>query len=623
MCGIAGFHLKDPGFVKKHEGMERFADVMLDKIEMRGKQATGFIAVTADNKQIVVDKRPVNATEFIKNRKPFPAGTRTVLLHTRWATQGSNEHPGNLHPVLSGTCWLTHNGVINNDDDLFKEHALVRHAEVDTEIIPALINKVGWENADKAFEKLRGSFAVAAVDPVQHPGKLILAKGSGSPLYVWETDKFITWASTAYAIREAWGEVLGTPPAFNKIPGFKEGQLMLIDGKDRTLKEFKLPFVQSGFGQSKSSGTKNGGFAGGSSSSNQGSGSFIRGIIRDRREPVAALRAEGKGQARVWPDDEAERIAQRKEILSDPHVTRIMWTKCYSCFALVLDNDFRYIPNEGRVCSDCQVWHYTHKDKGVDVKLDASTKETLETWCAKEAEAHRLALKSVSDQTGLSVEAVDYVIFRVAESYTTKHPYMADLAKSLDDLYQEASVEAFDSLFDSHNDEGRTLDDAFEGAVERDTKKENTSPPLRCETCKKYKMLGKNCRFCEKKKESETGAKAKIEEAGKTRVLTKCWCGEPATMVVGRVAGFCQEHFEKCNIEDCKFGRHEQVNGKHVRVDGPGFANHLRQDGKRICHFHSRGEKGVWSDTGIKQAGFIIKRAEPAIATQTREPGGL
>src|SRR6266487_1575419 len=174
MCGIAGFHIKDPDWVKNHERLELFADLLLKGVELRGKQATGFMAITPDAKLVEIHKAAMNATEFIEIRKRIPVGVQTFLGHTRWATQGDNDKNYNLHPVVYGTCFAIHNGMINNNAELFLKPGLSRHAEVDTEIIPALIAKYGWEKAGEALHELLGSFAIAVVDPVKHKNKLLL-----------------------------------------------------------------------------------------------------------------------------------------------------------------------------------------------------------------------------------------------------------------------------------------------------------------------------------------------------------------------------------------------------------------------------------------------------------------
>jgi hypothetical protein len=82
MCGIAGFHIKDPKYVKKHAGVELMVNKLLLGIENRGRHATGFVATTFDGR-VVTDKADKTAALFIKDREIIPANVQTVLLHTR------------------------------------------------------------------------------------------------------------------------------------------------------------------------------------------------------------------------------------------------------------------------------------------------------------------------------------------------------------------------------------------------------------------------------------------------------------------------------------------------------------------------------------------------------------
>jgi hypothetical protein len=202
MCGIAGYHWKTGKATFNKRVTEAFVDSLLCGIEHRGIEATGFVAVSNSNK-VSLDKKAVKASDFIKSRANLPTNTRTALLHTRLATKGSISVPVNNHPVVYRTCFSIHNGMIYNDDDLFKEYSLDRHGEVDSEIIPALFSHYGLSDYRQPLEKLIGSFAIATINPIDNPGELLLARGSNSPMYIYENDTLVVWASTATAILEA------------------------------------------------------------------------------------------------------------------------------------------------------------------------------------------------------------------------------------------------------------------------------------------------------------------------------------------------------------------------------------------------------------------------------------
>lgn len=239
MCGIAGIHFKRPGALSPAQ-TERFVNCLLLGIEHRGTDATGIVSVAPGGKKIVLSKEALAAEDFIKIRPSLGDDPlRSILLHTRFATQGHQSRNVNNHPVLHGTTFVTHNGHIGNDADLFKANEIERLGEVDSEVIAALINKVGFDNVCLALQELQGGFAIAAID-AQTPDKLVLAKGNSSPLVIFENKDFIVWASLREAIEEAWGATLGTPPRKWKFQEFKPGQILMFNGAERELLEFKV-----------------------------------------------------------------------------------------------------------------------------------------------------------------------------------------------------------------------------------------------------------------------------------------------------------------------------------------------------------------------------------------------
>ena len=180
MCGITGVYLKNPAIVDTENDriqFDRFIDELLLGIEERGRDATGFVAVRDTHVQL--DKKAIPADSFIKTRKRswLDGGTRMVLGHTRFATQGHQSHFENNHPVMYGSTFVTHNGHIHNDDAVYEQLELDRYAEVDSSAIAASLHWHGFAKAKDALEMLGGGFAIAAIDPVNQPGTLLPRKG--------------------------------------------------------------------------------------------------------------------------------------------------------------------------------------------------------------------------------------------------------------------------------------------------------------------------------------------------------------------------------------------------------------------------------------------------------------
>jgi len=200
---------------------------LLIKIQHRGGDATG-IAVQKRDGSVRVCKGPEIAWKILSDRvfarfleEHLGEDTMTVLLHTRLATLGSPDKNENNHPVYAGGVAVTHNGMIHNHRWLFDDLKLERKAEVDTDIIRAILDAEGLtKEGIRVLNKLGGSAAIAAVTPKQ-PDTLLLAR-SGSPLVIamLEHNNQLMWASEKEAIHAAsrvWVKKWGFPFKANRM----------------------------------------------------------------------------------------------------------------------------------------------------------------------------------------------------------------------------------------------------------------------------------------------------------------------------------------------------------------------------------------------------------------------
>lgn len=210
MCGIAG--VKRMGTNAAPITIPQISALLLD-IQKRGADATG-IAIQRGS-EIVVHKAAQIAWKFLADgeTKEFLEEYLTedadaAILHTRAWTKGSPMWNVNNHPLSKGVTAIVHNGMISNDDDIFRELKIPREnrvdAETDSDAIRVLLDHHGLTQAGaKSLSKLHGSAAIAAVSTA-YPGKLLLAR-SGSPLVVaalMEGNQLM-WASTKEAIHRA------------------------------------------------------------------------------------------------------------------------------------------------------------------------------------------------------------------------------------------------------------------------------------------------------------------------------------------------------------------------------------------------------------------------------------
>jgi glucosamine--fructose-6-phosphate aminotransferase (isomerizing) len=178
MCGIIGYtgYREAEGVLV--EGLRR--------LEYRGYDSAGLATLTGS--KLHVRKRAGRVAELAKLLERSPAPGCQGVSHTRWATHGGATYL-NAHPHLGGegVVAVVHNGVIENHSILKRQlqaEGFVFHSETDTEVIAHLIAR--YLNGDlveavrKALARLRGTYGLAAISPI-NPGVLVGAR-LGSPL---------------------------------------------------------------------------------------------------------------------------------------------------------------------------------------------------------------------------------------------------------------------------------------------------------------------------------------------------------------------------------------------------------------------------------------------------------
>lgn len=238
MCGIAGIYCRSD---VSSEKLDDAIDSLLKDIESRGKHATGMLAAH-DNGALDILKAAVPASEFIKRRRESPEA-RVTLLHTRFATQGHQGWMENNHPVRSGRIFLTHNGILENDDDLMDVSGQTRIGETDSEAIAAILAQVGLDDLDEvaaALSLVEGSMAIAALDS-KRTDRVLLARGDHSPLYAHVGASFVVWASTQFAVQKAVKILTGREPTYNEVHGFSAGEVWAVTKAGIDLRYFRSP----------------------------------------------------------------------------------------------------------------------------------------------------------------------------------------------------------------------------------------------------------------------------------------------------------------------------------------------------------------------------------------------
>lgn len=204
MCGIGGFRRFGDQPITRDQ-----IELLMVSLQHRGNDATGIAIMNPGEKTVRVCKGDEPAWNFMKTQTfgkfieaHLHEDTNIVLVHTRAATKGSPRKLENNHPMYFDKSAVTHNGVVTNDDILFRDLNLTRHAETDSDILRAIVDKEGLNKAViRKLARCNGSVACAAITPDQ-PEHLLLVR-SGSPLVLAAYNEVLVWASEKQSIHQA------------------------------------------------------------------------------------------------------------------------------------------------------------------------------------------------------------------------------------------------------------------------------------------------------------------------------------------------------------------------------------------------------------------------------------
>jgi glucosamine 6-phosphate synthetase-like amidotransferase/phosphosugar isomerase protein len=224
MCGILGIGFQN-GTTFTNSEMARFLlRELFNETEIRGYDATGVAFV--NRREINVLKAPIAVQKFVATREFTVANrelltlsgkdsTISVIGHCRAKTKGTPKNNNNNHPIVAGSVVGVHNGIIDNDDELFDRFkgyykSFSRKGEVDSEIIFRLIDyfvNIQSASTSEAIRRMaafvKGSYVCAMVDK-RNPFLLYIFRQQGSvTLYHYGERGVVVFASLESAITNA------------------------------------------------------------------------------------------------------------------------------------------------------------------------------------------------------------------------------------------------------------------------------------------------------------------------------------------------------------------------------------------------------------------------------------
>lgn len=221
MCGIFGLTICANSKLDRRT-VRKLINTLFKLSESRGKESAGIHIYLPESRKSWTIKSDQPATTFIRSstyRKNldealnllFNSSARIAnqsavfIAHSRLVTNGSAQHSENNQPVTCGDTTVIHNGIVVNVDDIWASHSnLQRQAEVDTEVIAALLDmslQSAWDPIvamQETFAQLKGSASIAwthargmFVGAGTNTGDLFCANLLQSAAYVFASEQFI------------------------------------------------------------------------------------------------------------------------------------------------------------------------------------------------------------------------------------------------------------------------------------------------------------------------------------------------------------------------------------------------------------------------------------------------
>ena len=170
----------------------------------------------------------------------------TIIGHSRLVTDGSRYDQGNNQPVLAGDCVGIHNGIIVNNEEIWKEQSdLRRQYQVDSEVILALLRKFLREQgsiikaAQKIFTAIQGSASIAVL--FRDFDRMLLGTNNGSLYYTSIAPlKALIFASEKYILDRLLVKHVPKHAKDACVKKIEPGRGCLIDLQSITALDFNL-----------------------------------------------------------------------------------------------------------------------------------------------------------------------------------------------------------------------------------------------------------------------------------------------------------------------------------------------------------------------------------------------
>jgi tRNA(Ile)-lysidine synthase TilS/MesJ len=190
MCGIFGQ-------ISKNSVNKKNLLMLAKHSKQRGIDSSGLIHF--QNSKYQVDRADIDIEKLLTKVDPY--NSNIVLGHSRLITNGLNDN----QPVIKKNLCVIHNGIITNEEEIWKNLKIKKELDIDSEVIVAIASehfknrKPISDLSNKILNLCKGIVACALFVP-EH-GKIILFSNNGS-LYTGVIDNDIYFASEKYALSQ-------------------------------------------------------------------------------------------------------------------------------------------------------------------------------------------------------------------------------------------------------------------------------------------------------------------------------------------------------------------------------------------------------------------------------------
>ncbi|WP_227429821.1 glucosamine 6-phosphate synthetase [Psychrobacter sp. I-STPA6b] len=190
MCGIFG--VLDKRGVSKRDLM-----LLAKHSQQRGRDSSGLI--TFKSQQYNINRADFNIMRLLG--KVDYSSSSIVLGHSRLVTNSMI----NNQPIIRNDFIVIHNGIIVNDEEIWKETLEPKNLQIDTEVIAVIAEQYYHKNgtivglSESVLSKCKGVVACAVMMPKL--GKLVLFSNNGS-LYIAKNKQKFCFASEKYVLEK-------------------------------------------------------------------------------------------------------------------------------------------------------------------------------------------------------------------------------------------------------------------------------------------------------------------------------------------------------------------------------------------------------------------------------------